>query len=105
MRARPATKYPQEVAQTEPQEIRSLLNLGKEDDAMKYIVKREGTSAKKKDTKPYTKPPRHPSEYPGRPHIPSLKRRCIEHQKEQKAEFEALLSKVTIIKAVHKTTV
>ncbi|KAG6855821.1 hypothetical protein H0H87_010527 [Tephrocybe sp. NHM501043] len=46
-----------------------------------------------------------------RRHLHSLKRRRIEHQKEQKAEFEALLSKrvaekkakVAAIKAAHKT--
>ncbi|KAG6842645.1 hypothetical protein H0H87_009122 [Tephrocybe sp. NHM501043] len=96
--------------------IRSFFNLGKEDDVRKYVVRREVKSMKKEDAKPYTKAPKIPClvtplHLPPRRCLYSLKRRRIEHQKEQKAEFEALLykrvaekkAKVAAIKAAHKT--
>ncbi|KAG6844004.1 hypothetical protein H0H87_010808 [Tephrocybe sp. NHM501043] len=107
--------------------IRSFFNLGKEDDVRKYVVRREVKSAKKEDAKPYTKAWVHwnrafsilkiqhlvtPLHLRRRRHLHSLKHRCTEHQKDQKAEFEALLSKciaekkakVATIKAAHKPT-
>ncbi|KAG6815133.1 hypothetical protein H0H87_004831, partial [Tephrocybe sp. NHM501043] len=96
--------------------IRSFFNLGKEDDVWKDVVRRGVKSAKKEDAKPYTKAPKiqrlvTPLRLQRRRHLHSLKHRRIEHQKEQKAEFEALLSKrvaekkakVAAIKAAHKT--
>jgi small subunit ribosomal protein S6e len=35
--------------------IRKFFNLGKEDDVRKYVVRREVTSTKKENAKPYTK--------------------------------------------------
>jgi len=97
--------------------IRRFFNLGKEDDVRKYVVRREVTSAKKENAKPYTKAPKiqrlvTPVRLQRRRHLRSLKRRRIEHQKEQKAEFDALLAKrvaekkakVAAIKASHKPT-
>ncbi|KAG6855683.1 hypothetical protein H0H87_012141 [Tephrocybe sp. NHM501043] len=96
--------------------IRSFFNLGKEDDVRKYVVRREVKSMKKEDAKPYTKAPKiqhlvTPLRLQRRRHLHSLKHHRIEHQKEQKAEFKALLSKhvaekkanVATIKAAHKT--
>jgi len=95
--------------------IRKFFNLGKEDDVRKYVVRREVKSAKKEDAKPYTKAPKiqrlvTPLRLQRRRHLRSLKRRRIEHQKEQKAEFDSLLAKrvaekkakVAAIKAAHK---
>ncbi|KAG6827213.1 hypothetical protein H0H87_005309 [Tephrocybe sp. NHM501043] len=109
---------PKRLGSKKATKIRSFFNLGKEDDVRKYIVSREVKSAKKEDAKPYTKAPKiqrlvTPLRLQRRRHLHSLKRRRIEHQKEQKAEFEALLSKrvaekkakVAAIKAAHKTAV
>ncbi|KAH0585723.1 40S ribosomal protein S6-B [Termitomyces sp. J132] len=95
--------------------IRRFFNLGKEDDVRKYVVRREVKSQKKEDAKPYTKAPKiqrlvTPLRLQRRRHLHSLKRRRIEHQKEQKSEFDALLAKrvaekkakVAAIKAAHK---
>jgi len=94
--------------------IRKFFNLGKEDDVRKYVVRREVKSAKKEDAKPYTKAPKiqrlvTPIRLQRRRHLHALKRRRLEHQKEQKSEFDALLSKrvaekkakVAAIKASH----
>ncbi|KAG6868034.1 hypothetical protein C0993_008154 [Termitomyces sp. T159_Od127] len=96
--------------------IRRFFNLGKEDDVRKYVVRREVKSQKKENAKPYTKAPKiqrlvTPLRLQRRRHLHSLKRRRIEHQKEQKAEFDALLAKrvaekkakAAAIKAAHKT--
>ncbi|KAG5640945.1 hypothetical protein DXG03_006555, partial [Asterophora parasitica] len=96
--------------------IRRFFNLGKEDDVRKYVVRREVKSAKKEDAKPYTKAPKiqrlvTPLRLQRRRHLRSLKRRRLEHQKEQKAEFDSLLAKrvaekkakVAAIKAAHKS--
>ncbi|KAG6855384.1 hypothetical protein H0H87_003881 [Tephrocybe sp. NHM501043] len=96
--------------------IRSFFTLSKKDDVRKYVVRREVKSAKKEDSKPYTKAPRIQClvthlRLQCRRHLHSLKRRRTEHHKEQKAEFKALLSKriagkkanVAAIKAAHKT--
>ncbi|KAF5378728.1 hypothetical protein D9615_006879 [Tricholomella constricta] len=97
--------------------IRRFFNLGKEDDVRKYVVRREVKSAKKEDAKPYTKAPKiqrlvTPLRLQRRRHLRSLKRRRLEHQKEQKSEFDSLLAKrvaekkakVAAIKAAHKAT-
>jgi len=78
--------------------IRKFFNLGKEDDVRKYVVRREVKSAKKEDAKPYTKAPKiqrlvTPMRLQRRRHLLSLKRRRIDHQKEQKAEFDAIVQK------------
>jgi len=78
--------------------IRKFFNLSKEDDVRKYVVRREVTSAKKENAKPYTKAPKiqrlvTPVRLQRRRHLRSLKRRRIERQKEQKSEFDALIAK------------
>jgi small subunit ribosomal protein S6e len=95
--------------------IRRFFNLSKEDDVRKYVIRREVKSAKKENAKPYTKAPKiqrlvTPRRLQRRRHLRSLKRRRIEHQKEQKSEYEALLAKrvaekkekIAHIKASHK---
>lgn len=95
--------------------IRSFFNLGKDDDVRKYVVRREVKSAKKADAKPYTKAPKiqrlvTPMRLQRRRHLRSLKRRKLEHQKEQKSEYDALIAKrvaekkvkAAAIKASHK---
>lgn len=78
--------------------IRRFFNLSKEDDVRKYVVRREVTSAKKADAKPYTKAPKiqrlvTPIRLQRRRHLRSLKKRRLEHQKEQKTEYDALIAK------------
>ncbi|KZP06318.1 ribosomal protein S6e [Athelia psychrophila] len=98
--------------------IRRFFNLSKEDDVRKYVVRREVTSAKKADAKPYTKAPKiqrlvTPIRLQRRRHLHSLKKRRIEHQKEQKTEYDVLIAKrvsekkakVAAVKASHKTPV
>ncbi|KAJ8693405.1 40S ribosomal protein S6, variant 3 [Pleurotus ostreatus] len=97
--------------------IRKFFNLSKEDDVRKYVVRREVKSAKKEDAKPYTKAPKiqrlvTPVRLQRRRHLNALKRRRIDHQKEQKSEYDALIAKrvadkkakAAAIKASHKTT-
>ncbi|KAF8878719.1 ribosomal protein S6e-domain-containing protein [Infundibulicybe gibba] len=97
--------------------IRKFFNLGKEDDVRKYVVRREVTSSKKENAKPYTKAPKiqrlvTPMRLQRRRHLRSLKRRKLEHQKEQKSEFDALIAKrvterkakAAALKASHKST-
>ncbi|KAJ7590877.1 40S ribosomal protein S6 [Mycena floridula] len=97
--------------------IRKFFNLTKEDDVRKYVVRREVTSTKKENAKPYTKAPKiqrlvTPIRLQRRRHLRSLKRRRIEHQKEQKTEYDAMLAKrvaekkakVAAIKASHHKT-
>jgi len=97
--------------------IRRFFNLGKEDDVRQYVVRREVKSIKNPEKKPYTKAPKiqrlvTPLRLQRRRHLHSIKRRRIEHQKEQKAEYDALLAKrvaekkekVAAIKASHKKT-
>ncbi|EEB92937.1 hypothetical protein MPER_08477 [Moniliophthora perniciosa FA553] len=94
--------------------IRRFFNLSKEDDVRKYVVRREVKSAKKENAKPYTKAPKiqrlvTPVRLQRRRHLRSLKRRKFEAQKEQKAEYDALLAKriaekkakVAAVKAAH----
>jgi len=96
--------------------IRRFFNLSKEDDVRKYVVRREVKSKKKENAKPYFKAPKiqrlvTPVRLQRRRHLRSLKRRKLESQKEQKAEYDALLAKrvaekkakVAAIKASHKT--
>ncbi|KAF8196050.1 40S ribosomal protein S6 [Pholiota molesta] len=97
--------------------IRRFFNLTKEDDVRKYVVRREVISKKKENAKPYTKAPKiqrlvTPLRLQRRRHLNSLKRRKLESQKEQKAEYEVLLAKrvaekkakVAAIKASHHKT-
>jgi small subunit ribosomal protein S6e len=97
--------------------IRKFFNLTKEDDVRKYVVRREVKSAKKEDAKPYTKAPKiqrlvTPIRLQRRRHLHALKRRRLDRQKEQKAEFDTLLqkrvaekkAKVAAIKASHHKT-
>jgi len=97
--------------------IRRFFNLTKEDDVRKYVVRREVKSSKKENAKPYTKAPKiqrlvTPLRLQRRRHLNAVKRHRIEHQKEQKAEYDALLAKrlaekkakVAAIKASHHKT-
>jgi len=97
--------------------IRRFFNLTKEDDVRKYVVRREVVSKKKENAKPYTKAPKiqrlvTPLRLQRRRHLNSLKRRKIEHQKEQKAEYSVLIAKrvaekkakVAALKASHHKT-
>ncbi|KAF9225624.1 putative RPS6B-40s ribosomal protein S6 [Gyrodon lividus] len=96
--------------------IRSFFNLSKEDDVRKYVVRREVTSSKKENAKPYTKAPKiqrlvTPIRLQRRRHLRALNRRRFDRQKEQKGEYDSLLqkrlaekkAKVAAIKASHKT--
>ncbi|KAH6918218.1 40s ribosomal protein s6-b [Coprinopsis sp. MPI-PUGE-AT-0042] len=97
--------------------IRKFFNLSKEDDVRKYVVRREVKSSKKEDAKPYTKAPKiqrlvTPLRLQRRRHLNAVKNRRIAHQKEQKAEYDALIAKrlaekkakVAAIKAAHHKT-
>ncbi|EIM89283.1 40S ribosomal protein S6 [Stereum hirsutum FP-91666 SS1] len=97
--------------------IRKFFNLSKEDDVRKYVVRREVKSSKKEDAKPYMKAPKiqrlvTPVRLQRRRHLRALKVRRIEHQRDQKTEYDALLAKriaekkekVAAIKASHKKT-
>ncbi|KIK05128.1 hypothetical protein K443DRAFT_675418 [Laccaria amethystina LaAM-08-1] len=92
------TVLPKRLGPKRATKIRSFFNLGKEDDVRKYVVRREVKSAKKADAKPYTKAPKiqrlvTPLRLQRRRHLNALKRRRIEHQKEQKVEYDALIAK------------
>jgi len=95
--------------------IRKFFNLSKDDDVRKYVIRREVKSQKKPDAKPYTKAPKiqrlvTPLRLQRRRHLRSLKRRRLDSQKEQKAEYDALIAKrvaekkqkVAAAKASHK---
>jgi len=95
--------------------IRRFFNLSKEDDVRKYVVRREVKSSKKENAKPYTKAPKiqrlvTPMRLQHRRHLRSLNRRRMDRQKEQKAEYETMLTKraaekkqkVAAVKASHK---
>lgn len=97
--------------------IRKFFNLSKEDDVRKYVVRREVKSQKKETAKPYYKAPKiqrlvTPLRLQRRRHLHALKIRRLEHQKEQKTEYDALMAKriaekkekVAAIKASHKKT-
>jgi len=95
--------------------VRKFFNLSKEDDVRKYVVRREVTSTKKENARPYFKAPKiqrlvTPERLQRRRHLHSLKKRRFHVQKEQKAEYDALLAKrlaerkekVAAVKATHK---
>jgi len=97
--------------------IRRFFNLTKEDDVRKYVVRREVTSKKKENAKPYTKAPKiqrlvTPERLQRRRHLNALKKRKLDAQKEQKTEYDALIAKrvaekkakVAAIKASHHKT-
>lgn len=97
--------------------IRRFFNLSKEDDVRKYVVRREVKSSKKENAKPYTKAPKiqrlvTPIRLQRRRHLRSLNRRRIDRQKEQKAEYDALMqkrvaekkAKLAAVKASHHKT-
>lgn len=97
--------------------IRRFFNLSKEDDVRKYVVRREVKSQKNPEAKPYTKAPKiqrlvTPLRLQRRRHLNAIKRRRIDHQKEQKSEYDALLAKrlaekkakAAAIKASHHKT-
>jgi len=109
------TVLPKRLGPKRATKIRKFFNLSKEDDVRKYVVRREVKSAKKENAKPYTKAPKiqrlvTPQRLQRRRHLHSLKRRRIERQKEQKAEYDVLLQKriaekkekVAAVKASHK---
>jgi len=78
--------------------IRRFFNLSKEDDVRKFVVRREVTSTKKENAKPYTKAPKiqrlvTPRRLQRRRHLRSIKKRRFASQKEQKAEYETLMAK------------
>ncbi|KAK0443058.1 40S ribosomal protein S6 [Desarmillaria tabescens] len=64
--------------------IRKMVNLSRKNDVRKYVIRQEVRSGKKENAKPYTKAPR-PNPHC---HLRSVKRRKLEHRKEQKSEYE-----------------
>ncbi|KAF9449790.1 ribosomal protein S6e [Macrolepiota fuliginosa MF-IS2] len=110
------TVLPKRLGPKRATKIRKFFNLSKDDDVRKYVVRREVKSQKNPEAKPYTKAPKiqrlvTPLRLQRRRHLRSLKRRRLEHQKEQKAEFDAILAKriadkkakAAAAKASHKT--
>jgi len=108
------TVIPQRLGPKRATKIRRFFNLSKEDDVRKFVVRREVKSGKKEDAKPYTKAPKiqrlvTPERLQRRRHLRSLKKRRMEGQKEQKAEYDVLLAKraaekrakVTALRAAH----
>jgi len=96
--------------------IRKFFNLKKEDDVRKFVIRRN-VVGKKEGAKPYTKAPKiqrlvTPIRLQRRRHLRSLRNRRIDHQKAQKADYEATLAKriaekkqkLAAIKASHKKT-
>ncbi|KAI0318133.1 ribosomal protein S6e-domain-containing protein [Amylostereum chailletii] len=111
------TVLPKRLGPKRATKIRKFFNLSKEDDVRKYVVRREVKSAKKENAKPYTKAPKiqrlvTPVRLQRRRHLRAIKVHRVEHQKEQKAEYDALIAKriaekkekVAAIKAHHKKT-
>jgi len=109
------TILPKRLGPKRATKIRKFFNLSKEDDVRKYVIRREVTSKKKENAKPYTKAPKiqrlvTPVRLQRRRHLRSLKRRRLERQKEQKSEYDALIAKrlaekkakAAAIKASHK---
>ncbi|KAJ3766570.1 40S ribosomal protein S6 [Lentinula raphanica] len=103
------TVLPKRLGPKRATKIRKFFNWSKEDDVRKYV--------KKEGAKPYTKAPKiqrllTSMRLQRRRHLCSIKCRKLEHQKEQKAEYDALLSKrvaekkakVAAIKASHHKT-
>jgi len=92
------TVIPKRLGPKRATKIRRFFNLDKKDDVRKYVVRREVKSAKKENAKPYTKAPKiqrlvTPQRLQRRRHLNALKRRRLEHGKEQKAEYDALIAK------------
>jgi small subunit ribosomal protein S6e len=111
------TVLPKRLGPKRATKIRKFFNLSKEDDVRKYVVRREVKSSKKEDAKPYTKAPKiqrlvTPLRLQRRRHLNALKKRKLEHQKEQKAEYDVLIAKrvaekkakAAAIKASHHKT-
>ncbi|KAG2105867.1 40S ribosomal protein S6 [Suillus discolor] len=111
------TVLPKRLGPKRATKIRRFFNLSKEDDVRKYVVRREVKSSKKENAKPYTKAPKiqrlvTPIRLQRARHLRSLNRRRIDRQKEQKAEYDALIqkrvaekkAKVAAIKASHHKT-
>jgi small subunit ribosomal protein S6e len=111
------TVLPKRLGPKRATKIRKFFNLSKDDDVRKYVVRREVKSSKKEDAKPYTKAPKiqrlvTPLRLQRRRHLNALKKRKLEHQKEQKAEYDALIAKrvaekkakAAAIKASHHKT-
>jgi len=109
------TSLPKRLGPKRATKIRKFFNLKKEDDVRKFVIRREVVSKKKEGAKPYTKAPKiqrlvTPIRLQRRRHLRSLKNRRIDHQKAQKAEYEATLAKrlaerkqkLAAIKASHK---
>jgi len=91
------TVLPKRLGPKRATKIRKFFNLSKEDDVRKYVVRRQVTS-KKEGAKPYTKAPKiqrlvTPLRLQRRRHLNALKKRKLEHQKEQKAEYDVLIAK------------
>jgi len=111
------TVLPKRLGPKRATKIRKFFNLSKEDDVRKYVVRREVKSSKKEDAKPYTKAPKiqrlvTPLRLQRRRHLNALKKRKLDHQKEQKAEYDVLIAKrvaekkakAAAIKASHHKT-
>lgn len=111
------TVLPKRLGPKRATKIRKFFNLSKEDDVRKYVVRREVKSSKKEDAKPYTKAPKiqrlvTPLRLQRRRHLNALKKRKLEQQKEQKAEYDVLIAKrvaekkakAAAIKASHHKT-
>jgi len=91
------TVLPKRLGPKRATKIRKFFNLSKEDDVRKYVVRRE-VKSKKEDAKPYTKAPKiqrlvTPLRLQRRRHLLALKKRKLDHQKEQKAEYDILIAK------------
>jgi len=111
------TVLPKRLGPKRATKIRKFFNLSKEDDVRKYVIRREVKSSKKEDAKPYTKAPKiqrlvTPLRLQRRRHLNALKKRKLEHQKEQKTEYDVLIAKrvaekkakAAAIKASHHKT-
>ncbi|KAL0567789.1 40S ribosomal protein S6 [Marasmius crinis-equi] len=111
------TVLPNNLGPRRAAKIRKFCNLSKEDDVRKYVIGREVNSAKKENAKLYTKVPKisglvTPTRLQHRCHLRFVKLRKLEHQKEQKGEYDALLAKrvadkkakVAAIKVSHHQT-
>jgi len=110
------TVLPKRLGPKRAKKIRKFFNLSKEDDVRKYVVRRE-VKSKKEDAKAYTKAPKiqrlvTPLRLQRRRHLNALKKRKLDHQKEQKAEYDVLIAKrvaekkakAAAIKASHHKT-
>jgi len=109
------TVLPKRLGPKRATKIRRFFNLSKDDDVRQYVVRREVKSEKNPDKKKYTKAPKiqrlvTPLRLQRRRHLHAIKRRRIEHQKEQKSEYDVMLAKrlaerkekAAAIKASHK---